>query len=302
VPFDFPTTLYAVDATSETDVWVAGGWITGYPYPTCGTDIFHWDGTSWTAMSAPPGIQPHVIDMLSSTEGWAAGGCGYMDAWAFTIYHWDGHVWSSMELPPASPEIVTLSAVSSTDAWAASWHTLWHWDGNAWTAVAPPVPERNANAIEMLSSTEGWAAGDEGVILRFGPYPDLRLDARLEPDPVQANQTLTLTLGVQNDGAGAATGVVLTATLSLSATLTSPPLGCIQQAGVIRCERGDLLPGASDTVTLAVVMDAQATGVLFADVEVAAQEPDPISSNNAQRLLAFINARWDVDLPVTLWR
>lgn len=298
MPFGFGTSLYAVDATSETDVWVAGGWTWGYPYPYCGPEFFHWDGTAWTAMSAALGMEARMVDMVSPTDGWAAGDCNGISS---SIYHWDGYTWSPIMLPPG-PAIGALSMASSTDGWASTGVSLWHWDGAAWMEGASPASPRNVNGIEMLSSTEGWAAGDAGILLRFGPYPDLQLHADGEPDPVQAGETLTFTLDVENDGAGAATGIVLTATLSLSATLHVGSTGCTQQGHIIHCEGGDLAPGAHDTVTFSVAIDPQATGVLFTGFQVAAQEPDPLMNDNAAQTLTFVNGRWDVDLPVVLWR
>lgn len=57
--------LSAISMVSANDVWAVGGY-----------DIIHWDGNNWTRFAYDPPYQLNDIDMISATEGWAAGNNG----------------------------------------------------------------------------------------------------------------------------------------------------------------------------------------------------------------------------------
>lgn len=101
------------------------------------------------------------------------------------------------------------------------------------------------------------------------------------PDPVLVGSTLTYTLTVENFGPNTATDVNVTDTLPASVTYQSatPSQGSCSQSGrIVTCSLGDLRPGESVTITIEVTPNAD--GVITNDVAVAADQPDPDTSNN----------------------
>ncbi len=109
------------------------------------------------------------------------------DAWAVGLTlnettiaeHWDGTAWTIVPTPNPggiNDALVTVSAISSSDVWAAGDDELAdstiqplfdHWDGTAWTQVpeAPGTEQGGGviNSISAQSSTNVWAAGYEGT-------------------------------------------------------------------------------------------------------------------------------------------
>jgi hypothetical protein len=72
--------LYAVKATSATNAWAAGYWITGtsdlVPKPL----VLHWDGTSWSVQAQLTTADGSILTGLSSTSASYAFAAGFQDA------------------------------------------------------------------------------------------------------------------------------------------------------------------------------------------------------------------------------
>ncbi|MBI1876752.1 MAG: DUF11 domain-containing protein [Chloroflexi bacterium] len=111
---------------------------------------------------------------------------------------------------------------------------------------------------------------------------DLALTQSVSAPSVIPGGNLTYTLTVTNKGPTIATGVTLTNTLAASVTLTSTTSGnCAQLAGkIVTCPLGNLAYNSSAQVSLQVVVNLTATGILTNLATVAANEPDPITANN----------------------
>jgi hypothetical protein len=159
--------LNAVSASSAGDIWAVG------------QSTIHFDGTVWTAVSAPhlTGLNENAllgVADLSPTNAWAV---GYTITPSQTqlLEHWDGTEWSDFpgpRLPKGSEAYLSsISADSPTDIWAAG-HILQddmqqlfglieHYDGTTWTFTEIPFTPF-LNAIAAISPDDVWVAGYSG--------------------------------------------------------------------------------------------------------------------------------------------
>ncbi|HEV2764199.1 MAG TPA: DUF11 domain-containing protein, partial [Pyrinomonadaceae bacterium] len=124
-------------------------------------------------------------------------------------------------------------------------------------------------------------------VSRPAPKANLALSVSDSPDPVAVGQNLTYTLGVQNGGTGAASSVVLTATLPSNADFVSATHPCTRSGATVTCEFGEMANGANKQLT--VVVKPTAEGKLAFSAAVASTTEDPDASNNSA------NASTDVE-------
>ena len=117
-----------------------------------------------------------AITTVSTNDVWAVGfSTGNSLPDQNLIEHWDGTKWSVVASPnvgTTSNALVAVSAVSSSDIWAAGYYqganghvpTTLHWNGSAWSAVNVFLPAAaywgELHGITMLSSNDGWAVGE----------------------------------------------------------------------------------------------------------------------------------------------
>jgi hypothetical protein len=189
-PSPGPTTnvLSGVSATSSRDAWAVGSYCTTTSCDcttTCAvqnTLILHWNGTSWSKVTAPPeSSQATTLSGVSAAAPAAAWAVGYYCTTSpcndhTLILHWNGTAWSKVTSPNPGSTFDPLSAVSATSP-AAAWavgdycttsscpavHTLTaHWNGTAWSTVTSPnVTARNALAgVAAASPANAWAVGN----------------------------------------------------------------------------------------------------------------------------------------------
>ena len=151
---------------SPTDGWAVGD---------AGT-ILHFDGASWSPIPSGTtlnlyGISFGLPSMPNPSAGFAVGGSGG----TATALFWNGVSWSSSTTGLSSPSaarLVSVSAVSSGDAWAVdvSSGAFWHWSGTpglggGWNAFSPATA--GLTSVFMTSATEGWAVGIGGIIYHY---------------------------------------------------------------------------------------------------------------------------------------
>src|ERR1700722_17097473 len=177
-----PGGLLGVSALSGSNAWAVGSTGTA-------TLILHWNGTTWTRVTAPsPGHLGRLtaVSAFSPSDVWAVGSYQTSSGGNKTlIVHWNGTSWVQVASP--SPEVTDgsfllgVSAVSPSDVWAAGWYYLTggeasntlilHWNGTSWTRVPSPNPVHlgfNAlNSVSGLSAAGAWAVGstDTGTLI-----------------------------------------------------------------------------------------------------------------------------------------
>jgi len=143
--------LTSVVAFSACDVWAAG-------YEGAHSLVVHWNGRVWTL------IRSGMVTSDGAGQPVAIAGTSDHDIWLSTmnakdrpvVEHWNGARFSAVSVPqPANsigPSLVSVSAVSRTDAWAVGWYSpagggpsstlVEHWNGRAWSIVPSPNPSR----------------------------------------------------------------------------------------------------------------------------------------------------------------
>ena len=185
----YPGVLSGVSAASATDAWAVGDHFDS----TSGTDLallLHWNGKSWTPVSAPSlgGTHRSILSGVSAdsaTDAWAVG--DYVDPTTATketlILRWNGRNWIHVESPNPGgircycASILTgVSAESTTDAWAVGDYLqpisgaretlILHWDGARWSQVSSPNPGGTncvcssvVTGVSAASATDAWAVG-----------------------------------------------------------------------------------------------------------------------------------------------
>ncbi len=170
-----------VSGISSNDVWGAG-YLLGGLNPL----IEHWDGTAWTQTPQPQSDGLLLAAAAITTDdAWVAGS---IEGQRTLIEHWDGTAWTVIPSPsPGNPSngIDAMTAISSTDIWAAGFHSAangsiqplyLHWNGSVWRAVkeAPGTPVNGGEiyGIAAVSSSDVWAVGYQGA-RQFGTFDPL---------------------------------------------------------------------------------------------------------------------------------
>lgn len=155
--------LTAIDAISESDVWIVGK----DKYPK--TILSHWDGSKWREISAPDDmLYPHTISATENNDVWVS---SMSTADSEIIFHWNGENWTQFELPIAHSVVFAqrtsaLLAISSNDVWAGG-KQLFHWDGKNWKNKNYDGSNGNIVAIKSAPDKTIWALTDTGVIMEL---------------------------------------------------------------------------------------------------------------------------------------
>lgn len=196
---DFPDS--AVSLTGATEAGPAATWVTGVAITRDGRTtrfdpvVYAKDNPGdgpWRKIPTAPGVtgRSNAIAATSAADALLVGdqqsrtlGSGIM------TQHWDGSSWAVVEAPTAPAAmgggLLSLSAVSPTDVWAAGWLQIQdaaipdpdggptrivnheeglveHWDGRAWTRVPLPRPYASwvLNSVSASGSNDVWAVGN----------------------------------------------------------------------------------------------------------------------------------------------
>ncbi|MEM6795201.1 MAG: DUF11 domain-containing protein, partial [Acidobacteriota bacterium] len=111
------------------------------------------------------------------------------------------------------------------------------------------------------------------------PQTDLAVTQVTSPSTAVGGEDLTYTLTVTNNGPSNSTGATVTDDLPSDVTFSSSS-DCTESGGILTCAIGALAPAASQNVSFTVTVDPDRSGVLTNEATVAANETDPVSSNN----------------------
>ena len=123
--------------------------------------------SSWTKVSIPNDVSIVALDMVNSSDGWAAGSNG-------TILHWDGKSWKTVP-SPTTADFKDVEMVSSNEGYAIvvediAWgpYSIYRWDGTSWEYITSPVlSNKHLFSVDMINSVDGWAVGSDGVIIHW---------------------------------------------------------------------------------------------------------------------------------------
>jgi uncharacterized repeat protein (TIGR01451 family) len=113
------------------------------------------------------------------------------------------------------------------------------------------------------------------------PLADLEVSTQASAEPVAVGSNVTMTVTVSNQGPGVATSVVITNRITSSSAFTgatSSQGSCTNEAGLVRCNLGELPPGGSALVQ--IFFTPLITGTISNFVGVSANSIDLNGSNN----------------------
>jgi hypothetical protein len=133
------------------------------------TLVEHYDGTSWTVVSAQnPNPNGQFFEDIAgvSNDLWAVGGQTVTSTTdASLIEHFDGTNWTvvSSPTPDLGADLIGVRYAAANDVWAVGAsayqnagttneldHSLIeHWDGNSWTQVQSPNPNNHAELFDV---------------------------------------------------------------------------------------------------------------------------------------------------------
>jgi uncharacterized repeat protein (TIGR01451 family) len=128
---------------------------------------------------------------------------------------------------------------------------------------------------------------------------DLSLTKLDNPDPVNAGETLTYTLTVNNAGPSDAASVVISDTLPTGTTFNdalSSPL-CDAAGSIVTCNLGNVLSGGNSQVVIKVTVSLSASGTITNRARVTTDTIDPNTGNNQ----ATASTTVDVGKPIVNW-
>jgi hypothetical protein len=120
-----------------------------------------WNGTSWSSpISTGAGNSYYAVFALATNDVWLTDVTLQKET-----MHWNGVKWSPLRTGVlAGTTFQSVSALSSTDIWAAGGPRVGHWNGSAWTIESP----LGTSGILLFSVTtvpgHAWIVGDGGVI------------------------------------------------------------------------------------------------------------------------------------------
>lgn len=174
-------TMYGVSALSATNAWAVGckpNASSGAACPGTGANAsYHWNGTSWNAVSVPQPSTPtgaddgHLLGVkaVSSTNVWAV---GRTDTDGAEITQWNGTKWSLVSVPAVPTwgkayNLNSIAGTSASDLWAVGetdgqQTVILHYNGTAWKQISSPNPTGTSDlyGVAATSTSNAWAVGD----------------------------------------------------------------------------------------------------------------------------------------------
>jgi hypothetical protein len=184
-----PDVVNAVSTVGPRNAW-AVGYSAGKEGHQEDVLIEHWDGRTWSVVSAPnPSQGWNELDdvlALSATNVWAVGYAKDELPAVFKgntklppsrptparvlVEHWDGKSWSMVDAPSPGTNWNQLASVAGggpKDIWAVGWQQddgpqralVERWDGRAWSVMTSVPHALQLRAVASISGTCSWVAG-----------------------------------------------------------------------------------------------------------------------------------------------
>jgi hypothetical protein len=161
--------LFAASASSPNDIWAVG------------QSAIHFDGTTWTAFSAPmiKGDNNSFLQgvvAISPTLAWAAGNVTDRAHQRQVIEQWNGTKWNLFPGPKFGKkdqaDVFAMTASSANDVWAIGSlvnlgtglvsSLFEHWNGTAWTATTLESNNEFLFGASADAANDAWAVGFNG--------------------------------------------------------------------------------------------------------------------------------------------
>ena len=143
--------INAISGTSASDIWVVGETVTpGYHNRQFTSVIMHYNGASWTQMTAPDNSGLLDVDAVSPTDAWAIAADG-------SVLDWNGTAWTvATQLAQGN---TAIAALSPTDVWVAGVVSLTHFNGTSWTSSSIPAGVNALTGHAVLAPGHIWFSG-----------------------------------------------------------------------------------------------------------------------------------------------
>jgi len=173
--------LTSVAATSASNAWAVGSYVSGAASALTQTLVLRWNGTRWTQVPSPsPGGTANPdrlagVAATSASNAWAVGSYTTGSGFRTLTLHWNGTTWKQVPSPNSgtASDANTLSgvaAIAASDAWAVGSYTTGsgfrtltlHWNGTTWKKVPSPNAGSGKNgllAVAATSASNAWAVG-----------------------------------------------------------------------------------------------------------------------------------------------
>ncbi|MBM3708406.1 MAG: hypothetical protein FJW69_08755, partial [Actinobacteria bacterium] len=237
VSMDSGTTLplRGVWGSSSTDVFAVGGWT---------SDIFHYDGTSWTPVYTSAGsFTNRLYDVWgsSSSDVFAVG--DDFNPQDGMIMHYDGQSWALM--------LREFTTTGFEDVWGSSPDNVFavgdqgvtkHYNGTGWTSMYATADW--LKGVWGSSANNIFAVGGGGTIVHYDGYSWSSMSSGTTnglQDVWGSSATDTFAVGLY--------GIILRYQLQQpTPTPTPTPTPSTTVTGITREVNGDILPGVSVTI------------------------------------------------------
>jgi hypothetical protein len=161
--------LLAASASSPSDIWAVG------------QSTIHFDGTTWTAFSAPmiKGDNKSFLQgvvAISPSLAWSAGNVTDGAHSGQVIEQWNGTQWSLFPAPKFGKkdraDVFAMTSSSANDVWAIGSLVNFgtgmvsslfeHWNGAAWTATTVESNNQFLFGASADAANDAWAVGFNG--------------------------------------------------------------------------------------------------------------------------------------------
>lgn len=166
--------LYAIDASSPTNVWAIGTVAPGIGSSNEKAWFLRWDGVQWNtvAVVSDP-VYPQYgigsvtsITVISETDVWVVGARSGGYSWTL---HWDG---TSVQTVPSpnldnGNKLNDIDAINSNDIWAVGSFMVIRWNGTEWLPVPNAPRYAHFSSVAAIAPNDVWATA---TFTTCGPF------------------------------------------------------------------------------------------------------------------------------------